>query len=119
MNRGYEIQERLFERTPNDLTQRGNLVKTTRLMGFLAQDDGDLARADKLALQAWTLGEPIVAAGPANKDFRTMTSIAWDLANNRGGNGGFWNLADPVAALGWLDRMGEMAMALPRTSDRG
>jgi hypothetical protein len=46
-----------------------------------------------------------------------MTSIAWDLANNRGGNGGLWNLADPVAALGWLDRMHEMAMAL-RTTDR-
>jgi non-specific serine/threonine protein kinase/serine/threonine-protein kinase len=117
MNRGYEIQERLFEKTPNDLTQRGNLVKTTRLMGFLAQDDGDLAHADRLALQAWTLGQPIVAAGPEHKDFKTMTSIAWDLANNRGGNGGLWNLADPVAALGWLDRMHEMAMAL-RTSDR-
>jgi non-specific serine/threonine protein kinase/serine/threonine-protein kinase len=117
MNRGYEIQERLFEKTPNDLTQRGNLVKTTRLMGFLAQDDGDLAHADRLALQAWKLGKPIVAAGPGNKDFKTMTSIAWDLANNRGGNGGLWNLADPVAALGWLDRMHEMAMAL-KTSDR-
>jgi hypothetical protein len=46
-----------------------------------------------------------------------MTSIAWDLANDRGGDGGLWNLADPVAALGWLDRMHEMALAL-KTSDR-
>jgi non-specific serine/threonine protein kinase/serine/threonine-protein kinase len=117
MNRGYEIQERLFEKTPNDLAQRGNLAKTIRLMGFLAQDDGDLAHADRLAMQAWKLGEPIVAAGPGNANFKTMTSIAWDLANNRGGNGGLWNFADPVGALEWLDRMHEMAMAL-KASDR-
>jgi non-specific serine/threonine protein kinase/serine/threonine-protein kinase len=117
MNRGYEIQQRLFEKSPNDLTRRGNLVKTTRLMGLLAQDDGDVAHADRLAMQGWELGQPIIAAGPGNASFKTMAFIALDLADDRGGDGGFWNFADPVAALEWLDRMHEMAIAL-RTSDR-
>ena len=112
MNRSYEIQNRLFEKHPNDLAQRGTMVRTVRLMGFLAQDDGDLSRADKLGLQAWELGQPIVAAGPDKEGFTTVVSIAWDLANNRGGNGGLWNFADPVAALGWLDRMHALAIAL-------
>jgi tetratricopeptide (TPR) repeat protein len=117
MNRSYEIQNRLFQKSPNDLSQRGTMVRTVRLMGFLAQDDGDLAHADALGLQAWELGQPIVAAGPDNEGFPTVISVAWDLANNRGGNGGLWNFADPVAALSWLDRMHELAIVL-RPSNR-
>jgi tetratricopeptide (TPR) repeat protein len=86
------------------------MVRTVRLMGFLAQDDGNLSRADTLGLQAWDLGQPIVAAGPGTAGFQTVISVAWDLANNRGGNGGLWNFADPVAALSWLDRMHQLAI---------
>jgi tetratricopeptide (TPR) repeat protein len=117
MNRSSEIQKRLFDKNPDDLAQRGNLLRTIRLMGVLAQDDGDLTRADGLSLEAWTLGQPIIAAGPGNPAFKSMASTAWDMANNRGGNGGNWNFADPVAALGWLDRMHELAMKL-QASDR-
>ncbi|MGD0735184.1 MAG: serine/threonine-protein kinase [Terracidiphilus sp.] len=105
MNRAHAIQQGLFDKHPEDLARRGVLLRTTFLMSFLAMDDGDIARADQLAQQAWELGQPIVAAGPKTPRYSTMISVAWDLANNRGGNGGEWNFADPTTALPWLDKM--------------
>jgi len=105
MNRAYDIQKALFEKSPGDLSRRGVLLRTLFLMSYLATDDGDVAQADKLAMQAWELGQPIVAAGPRSPRFSTMISVAWVLANNRAGNGGSWCFADPTAALPWLDRM--------------
>jgi len=111
MNRAYAIQQGIFNKHPGDLVRRGNLLRTTFLMSFLAMDDGNIARADQLAQQAWELGQPIVAAGPTAPRYPTMISVAWDLANNRGGNSGSWCFADPLAALPWLDKMHVLIVA--------
>jgi non-specific serine/threonine protein kinase/serine/threonine-protein kinase len=105
MNRAHAIQQGLVDKHPGDLARRGVLLRTTFLMSFLATDDGDIGNADKLAMQAWDLGQPIIEAGPKSPKYSTMISVAWELANNRGGNGGEWNFADPLTALPWLDKM--------------
>ena len=110
IGRSYAIEERLFNRNPADLKQRGLLLKTVRLMGFLAGADGDLRLSEELEQQAWQLGQPIIAAGPSQPRFQTMISVAWDLANNRGGNGGSPSFADPVGALPWLDQMHRLTL---------
>jgi non-specific serine/threonine protein kinase/serine/threonine-protein kinase len=111
MNRAHAIQQGLFDKHPGDLARRGFLLRTTFLMSFLATDDGDIARADQLGQESWELGQPIVAAGPKSPRYSTMISVAWDLANNRGGNGGEWNFADPLAALPWLDKMHRLILS--------
>lgn len=109
MSRGFAVDKRLSEKDPGDLKSRGLLVRQAYLMGFLALDDGDLARSEQITRQAWELGQPLLAAGPKAPRFATMIDLAWALANNRADNGGSWSFADPAAAFPWLDKMIELS----------
>lgn len=104
MSKGIAIQQRLLDKNPSNMNERGALITQMHHLENVAVFDGDILLADKMAHQIWDLSQPLLAAGPAYRSFLNVESLAWDIANDNAGNGDMWNFADPLAALPWLDR---------------
>ncbi len=117
MQHAYEIQQRLVDHDPDNLKRRGFLVVNLRLMSFLAAAEGDIERSEALSQKALAQAQPILAAGPLAPRYLTVSSVMWDLSNNRAGNGGSWNFGDPQAALPWLDRMHDLVLRYQKAGE--
>jgi serine/threonine protein kinase len=109
MSKGIAIQQRLLDKNPSNVNERGALITQMNHLENVAVVDGDIVLADKMAHESWDLSQPLLAAGPAHRTFLNVFNVAWDIANDNAGNGDMWNFADPLAALPWLDRAHDIA----------
>ena len=100
LNHNIEIQRRLLAQNPGDETEIGRLMVSIRARGRMYLNNGDLATAGRLFAESWTIGKPVLDAGPKNTRYLDLASLAWSTAMVYHDNA-YWNRALPTEALQW------------------
>ena len=106
-NRGIAVQQRLVNKHPGDLKEVGQLMRLMRHRAEVPQSLGDIARQQKLNLEAWQAGTPLLA-DPSLTRYLDMAGIAEAIAFSYIGAPDLWNFSDPSAALPWFDQASEI-----------
>lgn len=104
MQKGIELQKSVVAKNPGNLKDVSELVRQMRHYSWVGQEYGDVEGSYRLSLEDWDIGQPLLKAGPSAPRFEDMASLARDIASDLQGEGDRWNLADPMAALPWLER---------------
>jgi len=102
------IQKRLVEKHPTDVKERSVLIRQMQHLATMLALQGDIVGANEIVREAWEMGQPMRLVHPTPPRFTDLAAIAWDVAWTNCGNADLWNLADPVAALPWLDKAQEL-----------
>jgi tetratricopeptide (TPR) repeat protein len=104
LSKGVALQRGLVEKHPADLEEVGLLLQQMRHYADEVGGEGDVFRTQQLLLESWEIGKPVQAAGPGARRYPELATIAQSIASNYCGQGDGWDLADPVAALPWIER---------------
>lgn len=103
MSKGIAIQQRLLDKHPDNVKDRGQLMQLMRHHAQSPEFAADIVFEEQILREAWEVGKPLLAT-PSLRRYLDMSGIAWNYAVLFCGNTDLWNFADPVAALPWLDQ---------------